>query len=243
MDVEPTPIASGIHCLGCGYDLSTLTTDRCPECGRELSEADLVLNERRRTLLARRRAVFFEQARWWAVVILIYAIGAGVFARTVWAGIDAVLTLSVAVVLSGLMGFAASLVAPDWDEQLVLIVWTRRLWYLHAPWLLIAFGAGIVTFIAILEARSGGNGIGVWGVGLMGLPIWALGTVIAYAVWCARWTQALRHLGVRSQRVAWTGAGLAAVVVMGAAVLGLFGGLLATNGAVALAGLGGGFSD
>lgn len=34
---EPAPLPEGLLCLGCGYDVRGLTSDRCPECGLSLA--------------------------------------------------------------------------------------------------------------------------------------------------------------------------------------------------------------
>lgn len=41
-DAKPSSdaIATGMYCRGCGYDLTHLPHDRCPECGRSFNPAD-----------------------------------------------------------------------------------------------------------------------------------------------------------------------------------------------------------
>ena len=243
MDASALAMPSGFRCPACGYDLSALASRRCPECGLDVINLNLVEHEARQALLARAGAFFTRQAAWWGGVLVVYSGAAGVFGRSIGVGAMALLTLGIAALGSIALGGVPSQAAPDWERQLVRMVWVRRVWLLHAPWLSIAFGACVALFAGVMESRSGGGGLGVLMVGVLGLPIWALGTLIAFGIWGYRWTQDLRDIGVRSRRVMWLGWAMASAVIVGAAGVGFVGGLLIAGGTVDLLGLDGGFSD
>lgn len=108
-------------CPYCDYELAGLAGDRCPECGNEISEADIRFDERRR--------VFLELTRW-------RVIGGNAVALllSMW------VTWGLTLIPFGL-GFFAAWVAPRGTPgglvgRVRRRVWMLGLWRLHLPWII-----------------------------------------------------------------------------------------------------------
>jgi hypothetical protein len=229
----PAPLA----CLSCGYDVSSIQTPRCPECGGALAEQDRASMARLRTLLDAGDAVPWRHVIAWALVIVIYSAGAAVMNGNVGfhAHFSAAVLLSIACYGSLAFGNVAFL-GLDRPRRLAAIdAWRRELWLLHVPWLLIALAAPIILAVALALKAAGRYEEDTLVAGGVGLLVWLPCSIAAFIVFLARARRRLASLGANT-REARVRLWLAALLVLsGALFLGFGGGLLARYGAARFA--------
>lgn len=232
---SPAPLS----CLSCGYDVTSIETPHCPECGATLADQDRASMSRLRELLDAGDFVPWKHAIAWALVIVIYSAGAAVMNGNVGfhAHFAAAVLLSIACFGSLAFGNVAFLGLDRHRRLAAIDAWRRELWLLHVPWLLIALAAPLILVTAVALKAAGRYEEDTLIAGAIGLAVWLPCSIAAYLVFLTRARRRLASLGANT-REARVRLWLAALLVLsGALVLGLGGGLLARYGAARFADL------
>jgi hypothetical protein len=226
-----------LACLSCGYDVSSIQTPRCPECGGALAEQDRASMTRLRALLETGDSVPWRQIGAWTLVMLVYVVGAAYMNGELFTMIPATLLLTVAIAGSLALGNVAFLGLDRHHRLAAIDAWRRGLWMLHLPWLVIAPLAAVMLAVAFALKAAGRYEEDTLVVGVVGLLVWLPCSIAALFVFLARARRRLDSLGANT-REARVRLWLAALLVLsGALFLGFGGGLLARYGAAQIAGL------
>lgn len=173
--------AQVVRCPCCSYELRGLRDARCPECGWQITEADVRDDARRR--------VFLELTRWsvyvWGALMLLPAL------LVTWG----VLAIPLAA------GIAAAWVAPAGTPRGLVRRVRRRVWllglpWLYLPWLCMAIAVPVADWLyqntSVLDWTDGEyieyipEILGPGGVGA--------GLLISYLVGALLWRLKLRRL-------------------------------------------------
>jgi len=223
-----------VICLACGYDVGR-DTGTCPECGIDVGSMKGAHAARARIDVGREGR---RHALAWVVVLVVYALGAGVVGRSIWWVPYALVAMGAALTGSLVLAIPGTLAAPPWFRPHLLLAWVRGMWWMHAAWLAISFCAVIIACVGFVDRWSDLNGELVVWVALAGLALWALACFIflfkaferVFVSIAPVWPDWLRR--PRRELVSLL-LGLAILVVMlGAALLGLVGGAFAVDGAL-----------
>jgi hypothetical protein len=230
---DPAPLS----CLSCGYDVSSIQTPRCPECGGALAEQDRASMARLRTLLDKGDSVPWRQIGAWTLVMLVYVVGAAYMNGELFTMIPATVLLTIAIAGSLALGNVAFLGLERHRRLAAIDAWRRGLWMLHLPWLVIAPLSVVMLAIAFALKAAGRYEEDTLVVGVVGLLVWLPCSIAAFFVFLTRARRRLDSLGANT-REARVRLRLAALLVLsGAMFLGFGGGLLARYGASQIAGL------
>ena len=229
--------AQTLSCLSCGYDVTSIETPRCPECGAALAEQDRASMTRLRALLDKGDTVPWRQLGVWTLTMLVYVVGAAYMNGELFTMLPTTVLLTTAIVGSLALGNVAFRGLDRHLRLAAIDAWRRGLWMLHLPWLVIAPLSAVMLAIAFALKAAGRCEEDTFVVGVVGLLVWLPCSIAAYFVFLARARRHLASLGAntRETRVRlW----LAALLVLsGALFLGFGGGLLARYGASQIAGL------
>lgn len=224
-------------CLSCGYDVTSIQTPRCPECGAALAEQDRAAMTRLHTLLDAGDCIPWRQLGVWTLILLVYVVGAAYMNGELFTMLPATVLLTIAIAGSLALGNVAFLGLDRHRRLAAIDAWRRGLWMLHLPWLVIAPLSAVMLAIAFALKAAGRYEEDTLVVGVVGLLVWIPCSIAAYFVFLARARRRLASLGANT-REARVRLWLAALLVLsGALFLGLGGGLLARYGASQIAGL------
>lgn len=76
----PVPAEWNLHCTACDYDLTRLTTGRCPECGRRFDPHDIwVANKLKQAGVGRPTPVYVVYGLLSLIVLMLLPLGSGQF--------------------------------------------------------------------------------------------------------------------------------------------------------------------
>ncbi len=216
---------SVLPCLNCDYDLTGIGAGRCPECGRDFTDAD---REMMRTIADIRRS---RTSRWiitgigWLAIVIGYSIGAGVLVA--WSDESFVGAMLLAIAAFGALGcgWYSLLGCSRAHRTIALHVWRRQVWLLHLPWLVMAPAALVLA--GVWSLVNPGGEILVVPVSVICMVVWVACLSKVFRVWTnrtdrelARWLTVRAE--VRSRLIA-----AASWVYGGAILLGMLGGLVA----------------
>ncbi len=233
----PGPLPTA--CLTCGYDLSGIEAGRCPECGRDFTQNDGPSMARLGAILREGDRIPRKQVIAWAIVVAVYAVGAGIMNGD--AGFPALLLAAALLTVACVGSFALGsvvLIGCDRPRRLAAQdAWRRELWLLHMPWLMIAPASLVMLAVAFVLKATGGTMEDTVIVGAIGLAIWLPCSIVAATMFGRRMTHRLVACGSNTPSIGVRMRLAALVVCSGAVVLGFGGGLLARHGASEMAGL------
>lgn len=211
----------------------------CPECGRELDRAMLAAARARAALEVRLPAIVLRHLLVWGVVIVVYAVGAGVVTRSVVQGAASLAMLGVGVAGTMLLGWGAVRLGHPWERAMLLSAWLKTLPWLHGPWLMIAPATAVIMLIALIDRWSYADGILVATMIAVGLLLWIIGVAGCLAGGVMTWgrevrRQSLPDAGGPTALAMLAIALLFPIVIGGGAVVGLMGGAAAADSAMKL---------
>ena len=211
-----------LECLWCGYLMGPSRSWACPECGRVSGPAEVESHRRRGAYLARggRRGRAGAWSGAIVLILLVLAFAAGMDVRSVMI-VGAV--LAVFVLATSTLGRSLALLWERRDRTVVALAWRRSLWRLHAPWLVIPGCALMLGFGWATDRLAGWRQNAGEFIAVLGLPLWAIGSVSAYVSWWGVVSREFRELRVRNYGWRYSAMVLVALVVVVAAMaLGLF---------------------
>jgi hypothetical protein len=185
-------------CAKCGYPSGVSGSVVCPECGWEVSGADLAAADRRREAFAPWR--LYGRGRWmvgWVAIVVAYWIGLSTLTAYIGIGLVWGIAAACLVPVSWIMGRLVSRGRPVREHrQFARMTWERQLWILHLPWLALpglAAGCFGLAAAASLARTSGGPYLVatlVFGV------VWCVGCFVCLGTWWARRSRAHRSAGL-----------------------------------------------
>lgn len=161
LPIEPVSavaiVPSGVHCQGCGYDLSGSAVWKCSECGRIVTDYDAASMQRRAELLAEGAKILERTGLRAAMVIGVMSIGACIATQTLEGAFAGFMASTLAIGGWALGGWFVSRHAPrDGNLRSVYFyAWLRSSWMLHAPWLSIAVFAALAVTLALVFRIAG----------------------------------------------------------------------------------------
>jgi len=218
-------------CHLCGYDIPPTVNTTCPECGSIWDRASECRQNLREAIETKARRFLNTQRLIWAGVVLVYAIGAYVASgmESVWSLLAVILGIGFGAVASSSIGIGLCKIGPTHQFRLHAHVWSRLLWWLHGPWLLIG-GFTLLGSILALIFRWTAPDIGevlIPIIVMIELFCWAVLSLAALIVWIGNYSTALEELGIVNAgsvvrlHVLW-----ALMVWFGSGTVGFFGGML-----------------
>ncbi len=205
-------------CPWCGYDLSGIGENTCPECGRQFGPAEVA------AVAARQRLVASAPRIWMRFIGVPLAAGALLFIMMLAAGASVAAALSVlpiAIALPILTAIAAApvvLFSRPWERSAVMLAWMRHAVWLLLGWLALPALAALAWLALELFGRSAPTGPDPLVLSLIVVvPPWATVILTGVLAWAGAWFESERHIkhrpSVRAIAV-FFGAG---VVLLGAA--------------------------
>ena len=216
-------------CLACGYSLSGLDTEICPECGGSLDDQDEARTFRVDRLASIDRTKRFVRIGVWAIplvyVIACAGLTSGFMPGLVWPVVLGWGALQLHVLVSlGLGRFGLRFVEES-ERPLVLDLWRRVLLFLHGPWLIIPLCTGTIMLIAVIDRSDGNSPNFIFKAGMIGLIVWGLIVFCCLCVALATFFRGATRLAIRRgwSFNAWYLASTIGVLA-GSCVFGLLGG-------------------
>lgn len=211
----------------------------CPECGWEATAGDIGARAYRLGAVNSWDAGTRGRERWIAVCVL-YAVGAGIVAKSLLVTVGTVTALGVGVPVSLWLGGLWLSRGEAERAAYLKFVWERSLWMLHLPWLVAPVFVVVAVFVGLIDRWAGDRGGGAYAaIVRVGFWCWCLGCLAAFLAWWGWRLRALAAGGYR--RLGWADgwAFVASVVVVGgASVFGFLGGVAAALGVAEWLGLG-----
>ena len=137
------------------------------------------------------------------------------------------------------LGYVSSRMDRRRDRDAMFDAWLRSHLWLNGPWLCVP-GCALIMVVASVLDRTGGASMLV---GIVGLFVWLIWLPVCVIWWQRRWNRRLGDLGVPRKRrhpLVWIAVML---TLVGAAVLGFVGGVVAFTGVLRLFGGGSPFVD
>lgn len=192
-------------CLSCGYDLVGAAGPVCPECGYEVTEEDVALDERRRALielapgsiawrmLPVAAALAFVWV--WPIIFVVQGVLAG------W------------VLVYGLPRLHARVLVRVW---LMSLIWLQMIWLVPAA---VARGDGWLWWLDVLSPYPRyGSSVAGWGYGAA-----LIGLAVGLGVWWWSWRRLCRAAGMprgiwsraRVRKALWIAVGPQGMIVVG----------------------------
>lgn len=162
------------QCLNCGYAVGQTGSRTCPECGVIVHESFVEAVEARRVMDAGRARELKRHVGAWAVIVVVFALGAGLVGSSLAPIVVALLLLGACLMVSMATGGLVVLLSPAWHRRYVMAAWIRAMWWIHAPWLGVGIGSGVIIMAAFVDHAMGWHpNLVVW-TGVAALPIWML---------------------------------------------------------------------
>lgn len=240
----PTPQpaeASLLPCLHCGYDLTGVTLDVCPECAAALTPEAYQTIERRTHLLHQGRAIIRRSLLILAIGVVVCLVGLPLMMLLHVADqlfdLNTLLEqmLAAGFALFCVIGFSlVSLLAlvmldvlhPTKDaRRLISLLWLKHLWLLHTPWLMIPIFAILLGGIERIFHKPSAV-LGVFTV--LFFFAWFVLSLIAYTLWTRRRQRELTSLQLHDRLRFDLAIALGFLIFSASAFLGLIGGISAT---------------
>lgn len=167
----------------------------------------------------------------WAGVLLVYGVGAYVASglESPWIFMVVIFGIGFGVVASSSVGIGLCKIGPAHQFKLHAHVWSKMLWWLHGPWLLIG-GFTLLGSVLALIFRWTSPDIGevlIPIIVMIELFCWAVLSLTAIIVWIGNYSTAREELGlVDAGTVVRLHTLWALMIWFGSGVVGFFGGML-----------------
>ncbi len=229
-----------MRCLACGYEIGSIRgAPACPECGRPIDAAHRRAARRGAAIGRRLDAIVLRHLAAWGVVVLVYALGAGVVTRSPTNAVVTLTMLAVGVLGTIVMGFLAAKLARPWERAPIRAAWLAALPWLHGPWLMIAPATIIILAIGLVDRWSYNDGVLTGTAGLVGILLWLLGCVGCFAGAADAWGTRMRRVSLPGLptlrgRMLLVEPALFFITLAGCMLVGLLGGIAAVDAALEL---------
>lgn len=215
-------------CTHCGYPSGRSGSRICPECGWEATPAEIAAFARRDAEVEgwTRQGAPRTKTRW-LIVVALYSLGAGVIGREAGPAAYALLGLSMVVGLSWWMGGWCVLRSRPDRGAYLRMVWQRKLWILHLPWLVAPLFVAAAVAVGLVDLWAGDErGAAYQTVVTSGFFLWLLASLGCFFAW---WGVRLRAVNAGGYRAGTADAlaffaGLA--ITAGTVMLGFLAGVL-----------------
>ena len=219
-----------VHCHTCGYSIPPTLDTKCPECGsiwNKLCERRLIRCQNiSHNFISDLKAILML----WFVIVAICSIGALGASEGSWESLFFVFFgIGSGVIVSLGVGIWMCKLGPSHQFKLHADLWTKKLWYLHAPWLMIApltiLGSVIAFIFRFIDPIFGESVMIV--VILIELVLWAVLSIASGITWLDKCSTGRRIYGlVETPRVVRIHLFWGVLVWLGSAIVGFFGGVL-----------------
>ena len=245
MQCDSSPIPTQptlVRCHSCGYDIPHNIGSKCPECATIWNRSCDLRQQLRQTVQEEFTHKLKVAGVIWLAILLTYAIGAFIAAG----GNDpsiftlGILGLGFGIIASMGIGMALCRLGPSHQFKLHADIWTKNLWWLHAPWLLIApltiIGSLIALLFRVIDPLTGE--LVMVAVVLIELLAWAVLSLGAGLTWLSKYDGAREQLSIAEAKSVVSFHVIYAILIwLGSGVVGFFGGMLGTIFMVELLGI------
>lgn len=228
---ESERLPEGMTCRECGYCVGGLPMGRCPECGGDVGAREIALSVRVRDVERAWPTVRTARFRLYAVVVPVYAVGAGVLGQHWGAMVAAFSMMSALVAGSWFVGWLATRSARPPQRTALFSIWVRCLPVLHGPWLVAPLCTAVALVAALVDRGADTGGVLLVSVSLIGLVLWVLGCLACPFVWADWWWGHTRPLDLRVRGLGGIALVAGMLALLGASILlGFGGGVMAAGG-------------